>query len=125
MSIRALIADDDAAIRQMLQTIVALDDVEVVACASAAEARAALRRQDFDLVITDMWMETPTAGADVVSEAAQAQVRPMIVILTAFPLRANELRDCGRVTVIQKGGGSTALVPRLREIVAGLTKRTA
>ena len=115
---RVLVVDDDAAIREMLATILELDDAEVTQCASAAEALKALAERAFELVITDMWMETPTAGLDVVGAAARSSNAPPVLVLTAFPVRETDVRAHGPATVMQKGSSSTGLIQKLRNILA-------
>jgi DNA-binding NtrC family response regulator len=115
---RVLVVDDDAAIREMLAAILELEDAEVLQCASASEAVKALAENAFDLVVTDMWMETPTAGLDVVSAATRASSAPPVVVLTAFPVREAEVQEHGPATVMQKGASPSGLIQKLRNIVA-------
>jgi CheY-like chemotaxis protein len=56
----------------------------------------------FDAVLTDMRMETDTAGFDVVRAAAALPRRPPTVILTAYPLLAQQWREMGATAVLQK-----------------------
>ncbi len=103
---RVLIVDDDAAILQMLSTILKNEGYVVSTAASGAQAIAALQQDSFDLVVTDMRMESSTAGFDVIKTAkAQQQQRP-VVILTAYPLSASDWRPSGADKLFMKGSDS-------------------
>ncbi len=63
MSIKVLLADDEAAILQTMTRILELEGLQVAACSSAADALKCLAEGDFDLVTTDMRMESADAGS--------------------------------------------------------------
>ena len=66
--VRVLIVEDDAAIRETLSAILRGDDVEVTLCDGATQAAKLIPRGNYDVIITDMRMETPTSGADVIPQ---------------------------------------------------------
>ena len=115
---RVLMVDDDAAIRRMLATILEIEGADVVPAASAAEALKTLSGDQFDLVITDMRMETPTAGFQVVNAASRCDNHPPVVVLTAFPVREDEVRAHGDAVIMQKGSDPRGLIQQLRSILA-------
>jgi DNA-binding response OmpR family regulator len=85
MKRRILLADDELTILLTLKAILEMNGFEVETAASAREAKEKLRSSTFDMVITDMWMESETAGLDVIRTARRQSYRPATAILTAYP----------------------------------------
>jgi CheY-like chemotaxis protein len=75
----------------------------------------ALWHGEFDLVITDMAMETPTAGYDVVRAAREGPYRPEAVILTVFPLPNPNGGEAGQRPLSVRGGQTLPLVRPLTQ----------
>ena len=115
--LRVLLVDDEPAILRLLQTILALAEFEVQTSPSAADAVGRLRTEHFHAVVTDMRMETATAGDDVVKAAAKLQPRPKIVILTAFPIPATQWKPSGADALIVKGTDICKLPEQLRNLI--------
>jgi hypothetical protein len=68
-------------------------------------------------VLTDMRMETATAGFDVVRAARQLDPRPVIAILTAFPISPTEWRPSGADTLMVKGAEIMSLPDKLLSLL--------
>jgi CheY-like chemotaxis protein len=120
--LRVLLVDDEPAILRLLQTILALAEFEVATSTSAAGAVERLQKERFDLVLTDMRMETPTAGYEVVKAASKLQPRPKIVILTAFPVPAAQWKQSGADALVVKGTDICKLPEQLRGLMKTPTK---
>jgi CheY-like chemotaxis protein len=71
----------------------------------------------FDLILTDMRMETPLAGYEVVRAAHQIRPRPAIVILTAFPIPSSDWRASGADALLVKGADILDLPEKLQTLV--------
>jgi CheY-like chemotaxis protein len=126
MAIQVLVADDDPAILQTLSGILRLEGAEVTGAASARRAVEQLRTRDFDLVITDMRMETATAGVEVIRAAALHPCRPILIVITAFPLSRADVNRSGECNVIMKGSDPFALIRELRSVLTAIkTRQTA
>jgi DNA-binding response OmpR family regulator len=115
--LRILIVDDEPAILGLLRSVLELSSFEVEAARSAAEAKAILSQKTFAIVMTDMRMETPTAGFDVVRTARQLRPRPAIAILTAFPMSPSEWRPSGADTLMVKGSDIMSLPEKLHALI--------
>jgi CheY-like chemotaxis protein len=85
MNPRVLIVDDEAAILLTLRAILERNGFQVETAASALQAAEKLATILFDLVITDMRMENPKAGYEVITAAQQVTYPPPTVLLTAYP----------------------------------------
>jgi CheY-like chemotaxis protein len=76
-----------------------------------------LGHQTFDVVLTDMRMETATAGFDVVRAARQIDPAPVIAILTAFPISPSEWRPSGADALMVKGADIISLPDKLLNLL--------
>ncbi len=110
---RILIVDDEPAILGLLKSVFELSSFEPHSARSAAEAKSLLSQQRFDFVLTDMRMESATAGFDVVRAARQLDPRPVIAILTAFPISPAEWRPSGADALMVKGSEIIQLPDKL------------
>jgi DNA-binding response OmpR family regulator len=85
MKRRILLVDDDVAILLTLKAVLEISGFEVETAASAREAKLRLRNNEYHMVITDLRMESETAGHEVAQAARKAPNRPAVAILTAYP----------------------------------------
>ena len=90
MKRRILLVDDELAILLTLKAVLEISGFDVETAASAREAKMKIRAHEYHMVITDMRMESDTAGMEVVAAAKKAPCRPAIAMLTAFPLPGSE-----------------------------------
>lgn len=105
MPFTTLLVDDDSAILSTLKLVLETRDMKVVTAVSARDALSKMETHLFDLVVTDMRMESDTSGFDVVRGAKSLSNNPVIVILSAFPIPAAEWRKAGAHAAFMKGGG--------------------
>jgi len=114
---RILIVDNETAILGLLKSVLELALFEIETARSAAEAKSLLAEKPFDIVMTDMRMETPTAGYDVIRAARQLKPRPAIAILTAFPISPAEWRPSGADALLVKGADILSLPDKLHSLM--------
>ena len=62
MTRRVLLVDDDKPVLLTLKAVLELNGFEVDTAASGTEAREKLKGREYDVVITDIRMETEAAG---------------------------------------------------------------
>ncbi|MGI9100908.1 MAG: response regulator [Terriglobales bacterium] len=118
MDARILLVDDELSVRSMLKLVFETHGYVVTAAASASEAERILADQKpFDLVLTDMRMETDTAGYTVVAAAKTREHPPAIVILTAYPLLAKDWRAAGADAVVSKPSATISLLELVQELI--------
>ena len=117
MSFRVLLVDDESAILELFKLALELDGFVVETADSGAAAVALLAQHPYDLVITDMRMETPSAGFDVVRAAARRKPRPVIAILSAYFLDRDDCRRAGADAVFVKGLPVRSLAESLRRLL--------
>jgi CheY-like chemotaxis protein len=59
------VIDDDQSVRELFTEVLEDEGYRVVPCASRADAVSCVQRAHPDVVILDLWMETPTGGWEV------------------------------------------------------------
>jgi len=86
MKRRILLVDDELAILLTLRAILEMNGFEVETANSGREAIGKLQNGgQYHMVITDLKMETETAGYDVIRAVKKLENSPAVAILTAFP----------------------------------------
>jgi CheY-like chemotaxis protein len=81
---RVLLVDDDPTSRLTLQTVLEAGGYRVDAAASAAEAVGKLEEQEYELVLSDLQMESPRAGLQVLAHARMMDYKPATAIVTTY-----------------------------------------
>jgi DNA-binding response OmpR family regulator len=117
MKRRILLVDDELAILLTLKAVLEINGFEVDTAASAKEAKLKIRAHTYHMVITDMRMESETAGKDVVAAARKAAYNPAVAMLTAFPLPDSEFQDDGADEMLVKPMNTSDLVRQLEALL--------
>jgi DNA-binding NtrC family response regulator len=107
--VKLLLVDDEPTVLGLFKEVLELSSFEVQTARSAEEGVAALGRDSFDVVVTDLRMETPLAGYEVVRAAQDVRPRPAIALVTAFPVPASEWKSAGADALFIKGHNTTNL----------------
>jgi DNA-binding response OmpR family regulator len=94
-----------------------MNDFEVDTAASAKEAEQKLKSGVFEMVITDMRMETETAGYDVIRAARQQSYDPATAILTAYPSLGNEWQSKGAQSLLVKPVNTHELLRQIEALL--------
>jgi CheY-like chemotaxis protein len=81
---RVLLVDDDPTSRLTLQTVLEASGYHVDSAASAAEAVGKLDEQEYQLVLSDLQMESPEAGLKVLAHARMMDYKPATAIVTTY-----------------------------------------
>jgi DNA-binding response OmpR family regulator len=85
MKRRILIVDDDLAVLLTLKAVLELHGFEVETAGSSAEAFARMKSSAYQMVISDLRMETEEAGLEVIRTARRQAYDPATALLTAYP----------------------------------------
>ncbi|MBZ5513048.1 MAG: response regulator [Acidobacteriia bacterium] len=123
METRILVVDDEEAVASMMKIVLENDGYTVVTAASAAEAVGLLSTDSFQAVITDMKMESDTAGYDVVRAARALPNPPVTLILTGYPLLAQDWRAAGAAAVASKPSSMAQLLETVAELLGKRRQR--
>ena len=117
MKRRILLVDDELAILLTLKAILEINGFEVDTAASGKEAIARLPQNTYQMIITDMRMETETAGYDVIREAKKQDYDPAVAILTAFPLLGSDWKEEGADSMLVKPMNTNDLLRQIEALL--------
>src|SRR5271165_6881397 len=81
---RVLLVDDDPTSRLTLKTVLEAGGYSVDSAASAAEAVGKLDERQYELVLSDLQMESPEAGLTVLAHARLMDYKPATALFTTY-----------------------------------------
>ncbi|WP_176722326.1 response regulator [Candidatus Thiosymbion oneisti] len=82
-----LVVDDEPDLLEQLKFVASkTTGGQVLKAASAMEAIRLIEEKDFDLVITDLRMETDEAGLDVIKAAREKDLWTQVILVTAYQM---------------------------------------
>ncbi|MDX9723445.1 MAG: response regulator [Myxococcota bacterium] len=116
---RVLVIDDEPDMLQMLSFMLGLDGFEITAASSGAEALEVVRREDFDLVLTDLRMPGMD-GLTLINALKQLAPQLRVIVATGYAT-AETSAQCaasGAYALIKKPFELTELSALLREALA-------
>jgi CheY-like chemotaxis protein len=127
MKRRILLVDDELAILLTLKAILEMNGFEVETASSGREALHKLDAGVFHMVISDMQMETETAGYDVIRAAKQKPYNPATSILTAYPSLGSDWKSEGAQSLLIKPVNTQDLLRQIEALLVAHEdqKRTA
>lgn len=117
MKRRILLVDDELAILLTLKAILEINGFDVETAASAKEAIGKLKANEYHMIISDMRMETDTAGYDVVRTARKMKYDPAIALLTAYPLLGSDWKTEGANSMLVKPMNTTDLLRQIEVLL--------
>jgi CheY-like chemotaxis protein len=85
MAPRVLLADDDDAVRSMLQIALERDGFEVVSVAGVKEALGRIAEERFDVLLTDLHMPHAGDGFTVVGAMRHTHPHAVTLVLSGYP----------------------------------------
>jgi DNA-binding NtrC family response regulator len=114
-----LIIDDEAAIRESLETLLELEGYAVQSAASGEEGLARIGERSFDLVLLDLALPDRD-GMDLLSEIHLQEPGLSIIMVTAYGTVENAVRamQAGAANFVQKPWDNEKLLADVRAAVA-------
>src|SRR5476649_126143 len=82
---RALLAEDDDVVREMLRAVLERDLYEVVSVANVREALAEISAGPFDVLLSDLHMPKAGDGFTVVSAMRHTHPHAVTLVLSGYP----------------------------------------
>lgn len=125
MPFTTLLVDDDSTILTTLKGVFETRDFDVSTALSAGDALRTLERMSFDLVVTDMRMESETSGFEVVRYAKSTSSRPVVILLSAYPIPVSDWRNAGADAMFMKGGGIFRILDDIERLLRTNVKPAA
>jgi DNA-binding NtrC family response regulator len=114
-----LIIDDEAAIRESLETLLALEGYTVECAASGEEGMARMGDHAFDLVLLDLALPDRN-GLDILSDLRSQDPQLPVIMITAYGTVENAVRamQFGAANFVQKPWDNEKLLADVRAAVA-------
>jgi DNA-binding NtrC family response regulator len=114
-----LIIDDEAAIRESLETLLALEGYTVECAASGEEGMARMGDRSFDLVLLDLALPDRN-GLDILSDLRSQDPQLPVIMITAYGTVENAVRamQVGAANFVQKPWDNEKLLADVRAAVA-------
>jgi len=112
---RVLLVDDEVSVLLTMKAILEITGFEVDTAASAREAKSKLKLREYQMVITDMRMESDAAGRDVIHAARTAPYHPAVALLTAFP--EDDWADMGADKMLVKPMQTGVLIKQIEMLL--------
>jgi DNA-binding response OmpR family regulator len=116
MKRRILLVDDEVAVLLTMKAILEISGFEVDTAASAREGKHSIRTHEYQMVITDMRMESDEAGREVVEEARTAPYHPAVALLTAFPVDEADWQSLGAHKLLLKPMHTRVLLEQIEHL---------
>jgi DNA-binding NtrC family response regulator len=114
-----LIVDDEAEIRESLETLLQLEGYRVVTAASALDGLAQIGERAFDVVLLDLALPD-RSGMDVLAEIRLTNPQQAVIMVTAYGTVENAVRamQSGATNFIQKPWDNEKLLADVRTAIA-------
>jgi DNA-binding NtrC family response regulator len=114
-----LIIDDEAAIRESLETLLELEGYEVESATSGEEGLARIGDRPFDLVLLDLALPDRN-GIDLLAELRAHDPQLSVIMITAYGTVENAVKamQAGAVNFVQKPWDNEKLLADVRTAVA-------
>ncbi|MGB9075050.1 MAG: sigma-54 dependent transcriptional regulator [Terriglobales bacterium] len=114
-----LIVDDEAEIRESLETLLEIEGYAVSSAASGQEGVAQITERPFDVVLLDLALPDKN-GMDVLAEVRLLNPAQAVIMITAYGTVENAVRamQCGATNFIQKPWDNEKLLADIRAAVA-------
>jgi DNA-binding NtrC family response regulator len=114
-----LIIDDEAAIRESLQTLLEMEGYEVESAATGESGMAALGDRSFDLVLLDLALPDRN-GIDLLAELRSLDQQISVIMITAYGTVENAVKamQAGAANFVQKPWDNEKLLADVRAAVA-------
>src|SRR6266849_6230483 len=116
---RVLVIDDEAEIRESLETLLQLEGYAVASAATGNEGTALLGERTFDIVLLDLALPDKN-GMDVLAEIRMLNPQQPVIMITAYGTVENAVRamQSGATNFIQKPWDNEKLLADVRAAVA-------
>jgi DNA-binding response OmpR family regulator len=118
MAMKALVVDDEPNILITLGLVLKAEGFEVQTASTVRDAKAVLAKFPFDLVLTDLSVETPTAGYDLIHAAQEQPRKPATLVISGFPDLLSSWEAEGADAGLQKPTEVPELLATINRLVA-------
>jgi DNA-binding NtrC family response regulator len=126
--VKILVVDNDPALRDQLEWTVHREGWETLSADSAEQAIRLIHEHDFDVIVTDMKMETREAGLAVLKSAKEKDICTQVILVDFYgtPEVSAEAMRRGAFDYLERNApGTDHLAMLLRKVEQALEFRQA
>jgi DNA-binding response OmpR family regulator len=125
MKRRILLVDDEVAVLLTLKAVLEISGFDVDTAASAREGVSKLHTREYQMLITDMRMETDASGVEVIRAARTAAYHPAVALLTAFPVAEEDWQEMGADQLLVKPMHTRILLEQIESLIVSHEQKLA
>jgi DNA-binding response OmpR family regulator len=125
MKRRILLVDDEVAVLLTLKAVLEISGFDVDTAASAREGVSKLHTREYQMLITDMRMETDASGVEVIRAARTAAYHPAVALLTAFPVADEDWQEMGADQLLVKPMHTRILLEQIESLIVSHEQKLA
>jgi DNA-binding response OmpR family regulator len=122
---RVLLVDDEVAVLLTMKAVLEISGFDVETAASAREAKSKIRSREYQMVITDMRMESDAAGREVIHAARTASYHPAVALLTAYPVAEDDWQTMGADKMLVKPMQTAVLLRQIEKLLESHSAKLA
>jgi DNA-binding response OmpR family regulator len=112
---RVLLVDDEVTVLLTMKAVLEISGFDVDTAASAREGKSKIKLREYQMIITDMRMESDASGREVIQAARNAPYHPAVALLTAFP--EDDWEDMGADKMLVKPMQTALLIQQIEKLM--------
>jgi DNA-binding response OmpR family regulator len=112
---RVLLVDDEVTILLTMKAVLEISGFDVDTAASAREGKSKIKLREYQMIITDMRMESDAAGREVIQAARNAPYHPAVALLTAYP--EDDFGDLSADKILVKARHTAILIREIEKLL--------
>ena len=114
---RVLLVDDEVPVLLTMKAVLEISGFDVDTATSAREGKLRIKKNEYQMIITDMRMESDAAGREVIQAARSAPYHPAVALLTAYPVADDDWQDMGADKMLVKPMQTAQLIKQLEKLL--------
>ena len=122
---RVLLVDDEVAVLLTMKAVLEISGFDVDTATSAHEGKTKIRSREYQMIITDMRMESDAAGREVIQAARTAAYHPAVALLTAYPVEEDAWQEMGADRLLVKPMQTPVLIRQLEKLLENHSAKLA
>ena len=122
---RVLLVDDEVAVLLTMKAVLEISGFDVDTATSAHEGKTKIRSREYQMIITDMRMESDAAGREVIHAARTAPYHPAVALLTAYPVEEDAWQEMGADRMLVKPMQTPVLIRQLEKLLENHSAKLA
>ena len=114
---RVLLVDDEVPVLLTMKAVLEISGFDVDTATSAREGKLRIKKNEYQMIITDMRMESDASGQEVIQAARTAPYHPAVALLTAFPMSDEDWQGMGADKMLVKPMQTAQLIKQLEKLL--------